>query len=57
MALSNYRWAFQLAAVVSLAIGFKLNVLQQARLISRIVYWSAVLLTAVTLVRWGWWEF
>jgi hypothetical protein len=54
MALSHYRWALQLAAVVSLAVGFKLNVLQRTGPISRIVYWSAVFLTVATLVRWGW---
>jgi hypothetical protein len=55
MVLAHCRWAFQLTALVWLAVGFKLNVLLKAAVISRIVYWAAALLTAATLVRWGWW--
>lgn len=56
MALARYRWAFELAAIVSLAVGFKLNILRRTTLISRLVYWSAVAVTLATLIWWGWWQ-
>ena len=57
IALARYRWAFQFTAIVWLGVGFKLNVMQRTSLVSRIVYWFAVLLTVATVVRWGWWQF
>lgn len=56
MALARYRWAFELAAIVSLAVGFKLNILRRTTLISRLVYWSPVAVTLATLIWWGWWQ-
>ena len=55
VALTRYRWVLVFLAVVWLAIGFKLNVLQKASRISRVLYWSAAVFTAITIIHWGWW--
>jgi len=55
-ALARFRWIFILAALVSLGVGFKLNVIQRSTRWARIFYWSGVLVTFATIFWWGWWR-
>ncbi len=55
-ALVRFRWAFILAALVSLGVGFKLNVIQRSSRLARLLYWAGVVVTFVTTFWWGWWK-
>jgi hypothetical protein len=56
LTLAPYRWAFVALALASLAAGFRRNVLQKPVWAARLIYWTGVALTLVTMLRWGWWE-
>lgn len=56
MALARYRWAFQFDGACLVGGRFQAERLAKATVISRIVYWSAALLTVATLVQWRWWR-
>jgi len=45
-----------IAALVSLAIGFKFNVIQRSSLVARLFYWAGAFLTVATIFWWGWWK-
>jgi len=52
----EWRWILIALAVVSLAVGFYFNVYRISSLHSRTLFWASSMLTAATIVRWGWWR-
>jgi hypothetical protein len=56
-ALVRFRWVFFIAALVSLAAGFKLNVIQISARLAQLFYWAGVVVTFATIFWWGWWRF
>ena len=55
MVLAESRWLFIALAVVSLAVGFYFNVYRISSLLSRTLFWLSSMLTAASIVHWGWW--
>jgi hypothetical protein len=55
LVLVQLRWLFMALAIASLGVGFYFNVYQMSSLPSRTLFWFSSILTAATVVHWGWW--
>jgi len=56
LVLVEWRWLFIALAVASLAVGFYFNVYRMSSFWSRTLFWVSSMLTAATIVHWGWWS-
>jgi len=57
MVLTQYRWSFLFIAIGAIVAGFYLNYIRaRSAWISRLVFWVSSLMTAITVLYWGWWR-